>query len=146
MPYKVIVVGTDGSERATVALHKALELTKATGGTLHVAHGVNSAVNTGFADSIEAQVQVDKLTGEAERVKTHAHGVAKSHGVPIEYHNPSAEHAADALMMLARDVDADIIVIGDRGRTGVNRILGSVPHKVSHHSPCSVLIVNTDPE
>ncbi len=141
MPYKVIVVGTDGSGRATIALHKALELAKATGGTLHVAHGVN---DSGFADTVEAQVQVDKLRADAERVKSEVHGIAKSHGVEIEYHNPSAEHAADALMALAKEVDADVIVIGDRGRTGVNRILGSVPHKVSHHSPCSVLIVYTD--
>jgi nucleotide-binding universal stress UspA family protein len=146
MPYKVIVVGTDGSGRATVAVHKALELAKATGGTLHVAHGVNGAVGGGFADTVEAQVLVDKLTAEAERVKSEVHGIAKSHGVGIEYHNPSAEHAADALMELAKEVDADIIVIGNRGRTGMNRILGSVPHKVSHHSPCSVLIVNTDSE
>jgi nucleotide-binding universal stress UspA family protein len=145
MPYKVIIVGTDGSERASIALHKALELAKATGGTLHVAHGVDGAVGGGFADTVGAQVQVDQLTADTERIKSEVHGIAKSHGVEIEYHNPSAEHAADALIALAKEVDADIIVIGNRGKTGVNRILGSVPHKVSHHSPCSVLIVNTDP-
>ena len=145
MPYKVIVVGTDGSERASVAVHHAMELAKATGGTLHVGHGVAGAVSGGFADSVGEQAVVDQMTAHHEQVKSEVHEIAKSHGVEIEYHNPSAEHAADALIQLAADLDADVIVIGNRGRAGVHRVLGSVPHKVSHHSPCSVLIVNTDP-
>lgn len=144
MPYKVIVVGTDGSERATVALREALELAKATGGTLHVAHGVSAAVTEGFADSLDAQNQLDVLKTQAEQVKSDAHGVAKAHGVTIEYHTRGARDPAEALISLAAEVDADIIVIGNRGMTGLTRILGSVPNKVSHHSRCSVLIVNTE--
>ena len=52
---------------------------------------------------------------------------------------------ADALVTVAERVHAQVIVIGNRGMTGVRRfVLGSVPNKVSHHSPCDVLIVNRE--
>jgi nucleotide-binding universal stress UspA family protein len=46
---------------------------------------------------------------------------------------------------VAETVHADLVVIGNRGMSGVKRlVLGSVPNKVSHRCPCSVLIVDTD--
>jgi nucleotide-binding universal stress UspA family protein len=55
-----------------------------------------------------------------------------------------ATGAADALIETAEQVEADLIVVGSRGMTGAKRLLlGSVPNGVSHHAPCSVLIVRT---
>jgi len=52
--------------------------------------------------------------------------------------------AADAIIEVAEQVGADLIVVGNKGMTGARRfLLGSVPNKVSHHAPCSVLIVRT---
>ncbi len=52
--------------------------------------------------------------------------------------------AADAILDVAEEHRADLIVVGNRGMTGAKRfLLGSVPNKVSHHAPCSVLIVRT---
>jgi nucleotide-binding universal stress UspA family protein len=52
--------------------------------------------------------------------------------------------AADAILDVAEEQRADLIVVGNRGMTGAKRfLLGSVPNKVSHHAPCSVLIVRT---
>lgn len=43
---------------------------------------------------------------------------------------------------LATEENAHLIIVGGRGLSGVERLLlGSVSHKVSHHAPCSVLIV-----
>ena len=51
---------------------------------------------------------------------------------------------ADAILDVAEERDADLIVVGNKGMTGARRfLLGSVPNKVSHHAPCSVLIVRT---
>ena len=50
---------------------------------------------------------------------------------------------ADALIRVAADADADLIVVGNRGMAGARRVLGSVPNKVSHHCSSSVLIVDT---
>jgi nucleotide-binding universal stress UspA family protein len=52
--------------------------------------------------------------------------------------------AADAILDVAEEQRCDLIVVGNRGMTGAKRfLLGSVPNKVSHHAPCSVLIVRT---
>ena len=52
--------------------------------------------------------------------------------------------AADAILDVAEEQLADLIVVGNKGMTGAKRfLLGSVPNKVSHHAPCSVLIVRT---
>ncbi len=52
--------------------------------------------------------------------------------------------AADAILDIAEEQRADLIVVGNKGMTGAKRfLLGSVPNKVSHHAPCSVLIVRT---
>ena len=51
---------------------------------------------------------------------------------------------ADAILDVAEERSADLIVVGNKGMTGAKRfLLGSVPNKVSHHAPCSVLIVRT---
>jgi len=52
--------------------------------------------------------------------------------------------AADAIIDVAEEQRADLIVVGNKGMTGAKRfLLGSVPNKVSHHAPCSVLVVRT---
>jgi nucleotide-binding universal stress UspA family protein len=47
------------------------------------------------------------------------------------------------LVRLAEEQDAQMIVVGNRGMSGAQRVLGSVPNHVSHHAPCDVLIVST---
>jgi nucleotide-binding universal stress UspA family protein len=52
--------------------------------------------------------------------------------------------AADAILDVAEEQRAELIVVGNKGMTGAKRfLLGSVPNKISHHAPCSVLIVRT---
>ena len=52
--------------------------------------------------------------------------------------------AADAIVDVAEERSCDLIVVGNKGMTGAKRfLLGSVPNKVTHHAPCSVLIVRT---
>jgi nucleotide-binding universal stress UspA family protein len=51
---------------------------------------------------------------------------------------------ADAILDVAEEQNANLIVVGNKGMTGAKRfLLGSVPNKVSHHAPCSVLIIRT---
>jgi nucleotide-binding universal stress UspA family protein len=51
---------------------------------------------------------------------------------------------ADAILDIAEERGSDLIVLGNKGMTGAKRfLLGSVPNKVSHHAPCSVLIIRT---
>ncbi|WP_309233282.1 universal stress protein [Conexibacter sp. W3-3-2] len=52
--------------------------------------------------------------------------------------------AADAILRIADEQGADLIVVGNKGMTGAARfLLGSVPNKITHHAPCNVLVVRT---
>ena len=69
--------------------------------------------------------------------------LAKESGVTIEPHARQGD-PADAILDVAEETKADLIVVGNKGMTGARRfLLGSVPNKVSHHAPCSVLIIRT---
>jgi nucleotide-binding universal stress UspA family protein len=50
---------------------------------------------------------------------------------------------ADVICGIAQQVSADLVIVGNKGMTGVRRVLGSVPNSVAHQAPCSVLIVST---
>ena len=64
-------------------------------------------------------------------------------GVEVETHAREGD-PADAILDVAEEKDADLIVVGNKGMTGAKRfLLGSVPNKVSHHAPCSVMIIRT---
>ena len=54
---------------------------------------------------------------------------------------------SEALIDVAEAIGADLIVVGNQGMTGAKRfLLGSVPNRIAHHTPCDVLIVRTDAE
>ena len=68
---------------------------------------------------------------------------ARAEGIEVQTHPVEAD-PADAILNVAEKVDADLIVVGNKGMTGARRyLLGSVPNNVSHHAPCSVIIVRT---
>jgi nucleotide-binding universal stress UspA family protein len=145
MPYKAIVVGTDGSGRATVAVNEAFDLARMAGATVHTVYAVHPVVVAGFHDAVTTQVEIDSLRQEVEAIRDRALAQGERLGVPVEFHSPGSSDAAGALIKIAEEVDADLVVVGNRGMSGVTRfVLGSVPNKVSHHCPCSVLIVNTE--
>ena len=64
-------------------------------------------------------------------------------GIEVQTH-PVEGDPADAILNVAEETKADLIVVGNKGMTGARRyLLGSVPNNVSHHAPCSVIIVRT---
>jgi len=148
--YKQIVVGTDGSAGANVAVDMAIELARLTGAMLHVvnAHSLTSAYQlaaapevTVPADAIVASNEANQA--EAQRVCQQAVQRADRVGVHAEARCVAGD-AADALLKVAQDIECDLLVVGNRGMTGMRRfVLGSVPNKLSHHSPSNLLIVDT---
>jgi nucleotide-binding universal stress UspA family protein len=142
--FKSIVVGTDGSETAGIALRRAIELAALTGGKLHVVSAYEPAParvggNKPVAEAAEWSVGSDfKVDAVLQRARDEAGG----RDVDIEVHAPKGD-PADSLIAAAKEHGADLIVLGSRGMRGARRVLGSVPNKVSHHAPCDVLIVQT---
>ena len=140
--FKSIVVGTDGSETAEVALRRAVDLARLTGAKLHVVSAYEPSParvggNQPVAEAAEWSVGSDF---KVEAVLERAQGTARD--VDVEVHAPKGD-AADSLLEAAKDHNADLIVLGSRGMRGARRVLGSVPNKVSHRATCDVLIVQT---
>jgi nucleotide-binding universal stress UspA family protein len=145
VPYGVIVVGTDGSERAEAAVVEALGLAKAAGATLHAVQVVHPAVEGGQVSSSAWQQAIDGVRSDVDSIRARLTAEAGRHGVAIEFHTPGGTDIADALLNTADKVGADLIVVGNRGMSGISRfVLGSIPNKLAHRCRCSLLIANTD--
>lgn len=144
--YNVIVVGTDGSERAGIAVRHALSLAKLTGARVHAVHVLRPMLGASGAqlDAGAVAITNEDRKQEADRIRAEFLATAADQGVPAVMETFDGE-PADALIQTAEAVQADLLVVGNRGMSGVRRfVLGSVPNRVSHRSPCHLLIVETD--
>ncbi len=145
--FKKIVVGTDGSDTAKEAVRQAVDLAKNVGATVNVVSAYRP-VDAGRLRRERQEVPEDlkwmiNPREDVEALLREVTDEAKESGVSIEGFAREGE-PADALIDVAEEEDADLIVVGNRGMTGASRfVLGSVPNKVSHHAPCSVMIVRT---
>jgi nucleotide-binding universal stress UspA family protein len=140
--YNSIVVGIDGSPTAEIALERAIELARVSGARLHVVSAyepVPARVSGGAPAAEEYQAPP---SFKADAVLERALNRAGTKDLQVEQHAPKGA-AADALLAIAEEEKADLIVIGSVGMQGAKRIFGSVPNKVSHRSRCDVLIVQT---
>jgi nucleotide-binding universal stress UspA family protein len=145
--FKRIVVGTDGSDTAAEAVRQAVELAKATGASLEVVSAFEPVPSDRLREeSGEVPGDVAYAVGPTEDVNVvleGAAGPARTDGVEVNTHAREGD-PADAILDVAEETDADLIVVGNKGMTGAKRfLLGSVPNKVSHHAPCGVYIVRT---
>lgn len=148
MSYNKIVVGIDGSNTASKAMKEAAELSKLVDGTLFVVSAYEPPDPHELARwQSESPADMSwRFTGTAvvEEVLERAQKQLESQeGVRAQALFREGE-AADALISVAEDEKADLIVVGNKGMAGAQRfLLGSVPNKVTHHAPCDVLIVKT---
>jgi nucleotide-binding universal stress UspA family protein/GNAT superfamily N-acetyltransferase len=127
-PIRTMVVGVDGSETSGKALALALGLAAALGATVHVVNAYGAL----------------QARSDAEAVLAAATRAARAQGLQAVRH-ARRDDPADALIAVAEEQDADLLVVGSQGMSGAARfVLGSVPNSVSHHAPCSLLIVRTD--
>ena len=142
---KSIVVGTDGSQTASHALREAADLARATGACLHIvsAYERASGVHVQGEDPPERLSWMVGPDAQVDSVLDNAAGELHTEGMEVQQHARRGD-PADALLKVAEEQDADLIVVGNKGMTGAKRfLLGSVPNKISHHARCSVLIVRT---
>jgi len=142
-----IVVGTDGSETAGEAVRQATELAKAVGAKIHLVSAFEPVGNQRLREERQ-QVPEDMswMVNQREDVdatlKEAAEQIQEA-GIEVET-NARQGDPADAILDVAEEKNADLIVVGNKGMSGAKRfLLGSVPNKVSHHAPCSVMIIRT---
>lgn len=145
--FKAIVVGTDGSETAGEAVRQAVDLASRVGAKLEIVSAYEPVSSSRLREEARgAPPDVQWSINPREDVEATleaAAGVAREAGVAVETYARQGD-PADAILDVSEETSADLIVVGNKGMTGAKRfLLGSVPNKISHHAPCSVLIIRT---
>jgi nucleotide-binding universal stress UspA family protein len=145
MPYRTVVVGTDGSETAELAVRQAAELAQACGGQLIIVSAFSDSAGKPTGTDVPSGLEwaITDAAGAEERARA-GRTIAKQIGLQKVRVRVDRGDPAEVILNAADDTDADLIVVGSRGMTGAKRfVLGSVPNKVSHHAPCDLAIVHT---
>ena len=149
MPYRNVVVGTDGSETAEAAVRHAAALAKLFGARMTVVTGFTPRPEEEARRQAQAPADVRWLISDASSADERARrgrSIAKEMGVDDVVLRVDSGDPAAILLDAADETEADVIVVGSKGMTSAKRfMLGNVPNKVSHHAPCDVVIVHTAP-
>jgi nucleotide-binding universal stress UspA family protein len=153
-----IVVGTDGSSTAGEAVRQAIDLAKSLGASLAIVSAYTEQKPHDPATAYEPKLMEDDESAQlpadvARPVGRRAGSVASLEAAVALAAEAGVENVtsfardgepADAIITVAEETDADLIVVGNKGMTGAARfLLGSVPNKITHHAPCNVLVVRT---
>ena len=146
----VIAVGTDGSATAARAVEFAIEIAARNEAELVALSAFAGSPPGASAAAVAAawagpvSIDPDWVPQEAERTRTMLARVAedaKARGVNCRTDAREGD-AADVLVELASQHNADLLVVGNKGMQ--RRVLGSVPNGVTHKAQCSVLVVKTN--
>ena len=143
--YRTVVVGTDGSDSSLRAVDRAGTIAAQSGAKVYVA----SAYFPQHDDPRAADVLKDesyKTTGAAPiyAILKEAHERATAAGAKDVEERPIVGAPVDALVELAEEVGAGLLVVGNVGLSTITgRLLGSVPANVSRKAKTDVLIVHT---
>lgn len=144
MLYQHILVPIDGSETSMIAMKEAIKLGKALNSKITVVQVM--ALDPFIADAYVKTGQTNELI---ERTRTylldileHAKQEFAHEGITVETKLLEGFVVHEEIIQAAQDLNADLIVMGSHGRTGVRKlVLGSVAQKVLGESHIPVLIV-----
>jgi nucleotide-binding universal stress UspA family protein len=137
--WKTIVLATDGSKYSKAAADRAISFAKSYGGEMKIV----SVVDVPPEFYAEAPQAVDDLIKKAKEFVADIKKQADAEGVSAQTFIRESE-VFENITNLAREQNADVIVIGSHGRTGLRRLLmGSVAEKVIGHAACPVLVVKS---
>ena len=143
--YQTVVVGTDGSDSSLRAVDRAAQIAQGSGAKLVVA----TAYFPQSEDQRAADVLKDegyKMSGNAPiyAILREARERAKTAGATDVEERAVVGPPVDALVDLAGEISADLLVVGNLGLSTIaGRLLGSVPANVARRSKIDVLIVHT---
>jgi nucleotide-binding universal stress UspA family protein len=136
-----IVVGTDGSPSADAAVRRAVEIAKNSGAPVHLVTAYPDVPTYRETIATSAKAEPIDLRQVAESVLAREARPLHDEGVEVMIHAREGD-PAEVLIDVAQEEDADLIVVGARGLSGLKRfLLGSVSSKLSHHAPMSVMVV-----
>lgn len=141
--YRTIVVGTDGSESSLRAVEKAAALAADESAALNIVVAYHPESAQALL-SLDDHPRSDHDADAASKVLRSARTQANALGIDQVETRLVAGNPVEVLLALVREVDADMLVVGNRGLNSLSgRLLGSVPADLARRAPCDVLIVHT---
>lgn len=148
MTYSRIVVGTDGSPTAERAVRRAAALARASGTPLVIATGWYRDMPDPPVPSEAAEWPGESTGGVAadwaSKTVSDAAAIARSSGVDDVRTATPQGGAADGLIDIVADDPDILLVVGTVGLgSRAERMIGNVPHQITHHAPVDVLLVQT---
>lgn len=140
--FKRIVLATDGSKNSTSAETEALRIGKESGSLVYVISVIDERALSSVSPEIQVAGSIDRMQDEAELILDRVRTLAGRQEIEtrVLYGDPVNE-----IITFSHSSNADLIVIGTRGKTGIERLfLGSVAEGVVRESPCPVLVVKNN--
>jgi nucleotide-binding universal stress UspA family protein len=156
MAFKKILVPLVPSQLAEAIFKQALKLAQDNNSSLMLFHSVDWDLGEHFGSFSEIEAEVDlsgaftedrqeKLQQELKEIKEWLETYtqqATAMGIPTES-KCQVGHPGPLIRDLAKDWNADLIVMGRRGLNILTEVfLGSVSNYILHHAPCSVLVIH----
>lgn len=138
-PCRDVMVPTDGSEGAELALAAAADVARATGATLHVLHVRETA---GLGIDVRSALEREGADGQADELVEAAAGTARAAGVDAVETAVREGRVYREILGYVDDHDVDLVTVGTRGEAEFSRyVLGSVSAKIVRTSPVPLLMV-----
>lgn len=146
MTYHNVIVGTDGSATAELAVRQAAQLAAASSARLVVVSAFQPA-ETPPANPDRLPEEIRWMltdTAQAEGLAAKGRDLAKAEGAGEVVVRAEQADPTTAILDAAEEFGADLIVVGSKGLgSPAHFLLGSVASRVAHHAPCDVLVVQT---
>ncbi|EJG06970.1 MAG: universal stress protein [Methanofollis liminatans] len=139
--FKKIVVAIDGSDISLKALEVALSEARIWNAELHVIYVVETSMFSSIPMDNTWEIIYSLLESEGKEVFQKSKERAAQDGVSLITHLKDG-HAGNEIVSLTEELHADLIVIGSRGKTNIDRLLlGSVSEHVVRNSSCTTMVV-----
>jgi len=136
-----IVVAFDGSEQSRKAFDFTLELTKLCPDAAPEVIVISVAQPPEPIDIVEMDAVIDSATQHYEELFKELKDKAKERHIEIKT-EVIVGHPADQIVRYAKEKNADMVVMGQKGKSKIeNWLLGSISKRVSTYAPCTVTIV-----
>jgi nucleotide-binding universal stress UspA family protein len=139
--FHTIVVGADDSQTARQAVVAAADIAQMSGGSLVIVTAYDP--KSVRLDDLPPELRLATAVHPADQLLRSLSAIGQERGLPLSVEAVTGS-PADAVVKVAEQRHADLIVVGNKGMKGTRRVLGSVPNSIAHAAPCSVLIVDTE--
>ncbi|KTG08919.1 hypothetical protein AUR64_14000 [Haloprofundus marisrubri] len=139
--YDTILVATDGSPSATAAADRAIDFARTFDAGLHALYVIDTMA---YGADVRSDLMTEALGQQGESAVEAVELAAEETGVAVTT-AVTRGSPAQAIVDYVEDNDIDLVVVGTRGRRGLERFLvGSVAERVVRTSPAPVVTVPPD--